>query len=116
MGAFREASLRSIGSGLRTACAAGFGTAPVLALHGLPTVGLDRLAPAEGAFYVYADVSHLTDDSPALCARWLDELGIASTPGTDFDPWRGHEYVRFSFCGASEDMERAIELLAGWQA
>ena len=84
-------------------------------LDGLPTVGLDRLAPAEGAFYVYADVSHLTDDSPALCARWLDELGIASTPGTDFDPWRGHEYVRFSFCGASEDMERAIELLAGWQ-
>ena len=84
-------------------------------LDGLPTVESDRLAPAEGAFYVYADVSHLTDDSPALCARWLDELGIASTPGTDFDPWRGHEYVRFSFCGASEDMERAIELLAGWK-
>ena len=83
-------------------------------LEGLPTVGLDRLAPAQGAFYVYADVSHVTDDSQRLCAEWLDQLGIAATPGTDFDPWNGHEYVRFSFCGATEEMERAIELLHGW--
>jgi len=83
-------------------------------LEGLPTVGLDRLAPAQGAFYVYADVAHLTDDSQKLCAHWLDELGIAATPGTDFDPWNGHAYVRFSFCGATEEMERAIELLSRW--
>ena len=83
-------------------------------LDGLPTVGLDRLAPAQGAFYVYADVSHVTDDSQVLCAQWLDEIGIAATPGTDFDPWNGHRFVRFSFCGETHEMERAIELLQTW--
>ncbi|MEM7096244.1 MAG: aminotransferase class I/II-fold pyridoxal phosphate-dependent enzyme [Actinomycetota bacterium] len=83
-------------------------------LEGLPTVGLDRLAPAQGAFYAYADVSHVCDDSQDLCRRWLSELGIAATPGTDFDPWNGHRFVRFSFCGETEDMHRAIELLGTW--
>lgn len=81
-------------------------------LDGLRSIGIDRFAPAHGAFYVYADVSHLTDDSEDLARRWLDELGVATTPGTDFDPEHGRSYVRFSFCGATEDCERAIELLA----
>lgn len=79
-----------------------------LLLDGLRAVGLDRLAPADGAFYVYADVSHLTDDSQALCARWLTELGVAATPGVDFDPQRGHRYVRFSFAGETEEIVEAI--------
>ena len=83
-------------------------------LEGLPSAGLDRLAPADGAFYVYADVSELTGDSQKLCAEWLDQLGIAATPGVDFDPIDGHRYVRFSFPGATQDMHRAVELLQGW--
>ncbi len=83
-------------------------------LEGLPTAGIDRLAPPDGAFYVWADVSHLTEDSRALCARWLDELGIAVTPGIDFDPQRGHHFVRFSYARSADDMQRAMERLAGW--
>ena len=82
------------------------------AFAGHAGVGIDKLAPAEGAFYVYADVSHLTTDSQLLSKQWLDELGIATTPGIDFDPYEGHRYLRFSFCGATADMHRCIELLA----
>lgn len=83
-------------------------------LEGLPRAGIDRLAPADGAFYVYADVSHLTNDSQQLCAMWLDELGVAATPGLDFDPTRGHRYVRFSFAGAEADMTEAVRRLTEW--
>ncbi len=86
-----------------------------LMLNGLRAAGFDNLAPANGAFYVYADVSHLSDDSQALCVRWLDELGIAATPGVDFDPIDGHHHVRFSFCGSGDDIEQATRLLAQWQ-
>lgn len=85
-------------------------------LDGLRAAGLDRLAPAEGAFYVYADISHVSESSTALCAEWLAELGIAATPGTDFDPYNGERYVRFSFCGGTETIERGVELLAAWHA
>ena len=84
-------------------------------LDGLPNVGLDRLAPADGAFYIYAAVDHLTDDSQALCSRWLDELSIAVTPGVDFDTVRGKDFVRFSFAGAPDDMHRALDRLATWR-
>ena len=80
-------------------------------LEGLAEAGFERLAPADGAFYVYAAVDHLTDDSQALCARWLDELGIAATPGVDFDPERGHQWVRFSFAGATAQIALAVERL-----
>ena len=83
-------------------------------LAGLPTAGLDRLAPADGAFYVYADVSSITDDSQSLCALWLDELGIATTPGIDFDRERGDRFVRFSFAGSTSDMEEAVRRLRDW--
>ncbi len=84
-------------------------------LDGLPAAGIDRLAPADGAFYVYANVEHLTDDSPHLCRRWLDEIGVAATPGIDFDPTRGHRFVRFSFAGSPSDMRRAVDLLGRWR-
>ena len=80
-------------------------------LDGLPRAGIDKLAPADGAFYVYADVSHLCDDSQELSRIWLDELGIATTPGIDFDPYEGHRYIRFSFYGATADMHRCVGLL-----
>jgi len=70
----------------------------------LPKAGFDKLSHAQGAFYIYADVSHLTDDSLEFCQRILAETGVAITPGVDFDPARGHHFVRFSFAGATADI------------
>jgi aspartate/methionine/tyrosine aminotransferase len=86
-----------------------------LLLERLPHAGFDRLSPAEGAFYLYADVSHLTNDSAAFCAAMLAEIGIAATPGVDFDRTRGNRFVRFSYCGAEADMAEAAERLARWR-
>ena len=85
-------------------------------LRELPKAGFDRLAPADGAFYIYADVSRLTNDSVTFCKRMLDETGIAATPGIDFDPPRGHHYVRFSFAGSTAEMEEAARRLKDWLA
>ncbi|MEO1249344.1 MAG: aminotransferase class I/II-fold pyridoxal phosphate-dependent enzyme [Pseudomonadota bacterium] len=80
----------------------------------LPRVGFPRLAPADGAFYIYADVADRTDDSAAFCRRMLDEVGIAATPGIDFDPIRGRQAVRFSYAGSTQEMAEAISRLADW--
>ncbi len=83
-------------------------------LSGLPGAGLDRLAPTDGAFYVWAATDHLADDSQELCAEWLADLGVAATPGIDFDPSRGRGYVRFSFAGSEADMTEAVRRLTDW--
>jgi aspartate/methionine/tyrosine aminotransferase len=83
-------------------------------LDGLAAMGFDRVAPADGAFYVWVDVGAVTDDAEALCATWLDELGVAATPGIDFDPVRGHRFVRFSFCGADDEVAEAVRRLGSW--
>lgn len=83
-------------------------------LEELPRAGLDRLAPADGAFYIYADVSRFTNDSPTFAARMLAETGIAATPGIDFDPAEGKRYLRFSFAGATADMIEAAARLRRW--
>jgi aspartate/methionine/tyrosine aminotransferase len=87
-------------------------------LEGLAAAGITDIAPADGAFYVYAHVPQCTTaldlTSMELCERWLDNLGVACTPGVDFDLARGHEYVRFSYAGASDDLAAACELIAGW--
>jgi aspartate/methionine/tyrosine aminotransferase len=85
-----------------------------LLLEGLPRLGLDRLAPADGAFYVYADVGHLTDDSMALCHRLLAETGVATAPGVDFDTAQGNRYLRLSFAGSTGDVETALARLSDW--
>jgi aspartate/methionine/tyrosine aminotransferase len=89
-----------------------------LVVDGLATAGIDHLAPADGAFYVYAHVPELTTglgiDSLALCRRWLAETGVCATPGIDFDLARGHEYVRFSYAGAAADLVEACRRLAAW--
>jgi aspartate/methionine/tyrosine aminotransferase len=87
-----------------------------LLLDELPKAGFERFAPADGAFYLYAEVGHLTNDSAEFCRRILAETGIAITPGIDFDPRRGHRTVRFSFAGATEDMAEAARRLARWRA
>lgn len=79
-----------------------------LLLEGLPAIGLDRLLPVDGAFYIYADISRFTDDSLQFARKMLHEAGVAATPGVDFDPMHGHQFLRFSFAGAHEDMKQAL--------
>ena len=83
-----------------------------LMLDGLPKAGFDRIAPPDGAFYIYADVSHLTNDSRAFAAEILDKAGVAVTPGLDFDPVRGAGTLRFSYARATEDIEEGLSRLA----
>jgi aspartate/methionine/tyrosine aminotransferase len=86
-----------------------------LLLDELPKAGFDRLAPADGAFYLYADVGHLTNDSTAFCRRMLAEIGVACTPGVDFDRERGHATLRFSFAGSTATMAEAARRLRSWR-
>lgn len=94
---------------------AGYARNRAVLLDGLPKAGFSKLAPADGAFYIYADVSHLTDDSQAFCARILEETNVAIAPGVDFDPVRGHHFVRLSFAGPTADIQAAVERLSAWQ-
>ena len=73
-------------------------------LRALPDAGFTRLSPAEGAFYLFADIADRSNDSAAFCARMLAEVGIAVTPGVDFDHARGGRFLRFSYCGPEGDM------------
>jgi len=87
-----------------------------LMLEGLPKAGFDKIAPPDGAFYVYADVSELTADSRALAAEILDKAGVAVTPGLDFDPLRGATTLRFSYARATADIEEGLARLARFMA
>lgn len=87
-----------------------------LMLDGLPKAGFTRIAPPDGAFYVYADVSDLTDDSRAFAAEILDKAGVAVTPGLDFDPVRGAGTLRFSYARATADIEEGLARLAQFMA
>jgi aspartate/methionine/tyrosine aminotransferase len=85
-------------------------------LEGLPRAGFDRIAAADGAFYLWCDVSHLTNDSVEFAARMLEGAGIAATPGVDFDRTRGARFLRFSYCGDEAAMSEAPARLSGWLA
>ena len=80
----------------------------------LADAGFGAIAPAEGAFYAYADISPFGVDSAAFCARLLDEARVAATPGLDFDAARGGGFVRFSYCGPEADMHEAAERIVRW--
>ncbi|GAA4368583.1 pyridoxal phosphate-dependent aminotransferase [Nocardioides caricicola] len=83
-----------------------------LLLDGLPRIGITELAPADGAFYVYADVGHLTDDTMAFCHRMLATTGVAMAPGVDFDTVDGHRFVRLSFAGPGAVIEESLARLS----
>jgi len=83
-------------------------------LNELPKAGFDNLAPADGAFYIYADISRFTTDAQDFCQRMLRDTGIAATPGFDFDRPRGNRFMRFSFAGATERMIEAANRLKDW--
>jgi aspartate/methionine/tyrosine aminotransferase len=86
-----------------------------LLLNELPKAGLDALVPADGAFYLYADVSRFTQDSLAFAKTMLDEAGVAATPGVDFDEARGCSYLRFSYSRSTADMLEGVSRLQAWQ-
>ena len=83
-------------------------------LRELPALGLGNLSPADGAFYLYADVASLTNDSFAFAQAMLNEAHVAVSPGADFDAERGNRYLRLSFAGSMEHMQKAVERLARW--
>lgn len=85
-----------------------------LLLEELPKAGFDKIAPPDGAFYIYADVSDLTDDSVVLAKQILLEAGVAVTPGVDFDPTRGHKTLRFSYARSTEDIIEGVQRLKSW--
>ena len=87
-----------------------------LMLEGLPKAGFTRIAPPDGAFYIYADVSDLTDDSLALSRELLEEAGVAVTPGLDFDPVRGARTLRFSYARATADIAEGLRRLQAHMA
>lgn len=82
-----------------------------LMIEGLPKAGFDRIAPPDGAFYIYADISHLTSDSLSFAREILQEAGVAVTPGLDFDTQRGAGSLRFSYAGSSEDIQEGLHRL-----
>ena len=87
-----------------------------LMLDALPALGLNAIAPPDGAFYIYADIGRWTDDSLAFCERLLRDTGVATAPGVDFDPVQGGRFMRFSFAVSTPLVEEALGRLAPWFA
>ena len=87
-----------------------------LILDALPALGLRKIAPPDGAFYIWADIGHLTNDSVAFCERLLRDTGVATAPGVDFDPVDGHRFIRFSFAVSTPEIEEALNRLRPWFA
>ncbi len=83
-------------------------------VEGLPKAGLDKFFPVDGAFYLYADITRFSDDSLAFAKQMLDEAGVAATPGIDFDPRHGHQYLRFCYAGSAPEMHEAVERIGDW--
>ena len=85
-------------------------------LDALPDMGLTAIAPPDGAFYIYASVAHLTDDSLEFCKTLLRDTGVATAPGVDFDPVEGHHFIRLSFAVSTPQVREAIDRLRPWFA
>jgi aspartate/methionine/tyrosine aminotransferase len=82
--------------------------------EGLPRAGLTRFLPADGAFYLYADVSDFTADSFKFAGEMLEKTHVAATPGVDFDPVHGRQFIRFSYARSAQEMHEAVERIAHW--
>ena len=85
-----------------------------LLLAALPALGLNAIAPPDGAFYIYADIGHLTQDSLSFCKALLRDTGVATAPGIDFDPVDGHRFLRLSFAVSTPQIEEAIRRMTPW--
>lgn len=87
-----------------------------LLLAALPRLGLQQIAPPDGAFYIWAEIGHMTNDSLSFCRQLLEDTGVATAPGVDFDPVDGGRYIRFSFAVSPAEIEAAIERMVPWFA
>jgi aspartate/methionine/tyrosine aminotransferase len=87
-----------------------------LLLAALPRLGLAHIAPPDGAFYIWADIGHMTSDSLAFCRQLLEDTGVATAPGIDFDPVEGNRFIRLSFAVSTPEIEDAIERMVTWFA
>lgn len=87
-----------------------------LLLAALPRLGLQQIAPPDGAFYIWAEIGHMTNDSLSFCRQLLQDTGVATAPGVDFDPVDGGRYIRFSFAVSPAEIEAAIERMVPWFA
>jgi aspartate/methionine/tyrosine aminotransferase len=83
-------------------------------IEGLPKAGLTRFLPADGAFYLYADVSEFTSDSFDFAKKMLEQARVAATPGLDFDPIHGRSFIRFSYARSAAEMREAVDRIAHW--
>jgi aspartate/methionine/tyrosine aminotransferase len=92
----------------------GYETNRQILLSGLPKIGFDKILPVDGAFYLYADVSRFCDDSFEFAKRTLEETHVAATPGVDFDPLHGRQFIRFCYAGAAAEMHEAVERIGNW--
>ncbi len=81
---------------------------------GFPKIGLDKFLPVDGGFYLYADVSRFSNDSLDFAKRLLNEAGVAATPGIDFDPVNGHNFLRFCYAGSAQEMHKAVQRIGDW--
>ncbi|WP_433408645.1 pyridoxal phosphate-dependent aminotransferase [Saccharomonospora azurea] len=109
--AFTEESYAELDAGVKQ-----YRTNRDLLLEGLAEIGFGKVAPVDGAFYAYVDVSEHTDDSLAWCRRLLDETGVAITPGVDFDPVNGGRFIRLSFASSESEVSEAVRRLGAWLA
>lgn len=87
-----------------------------LLIEALPALGLRQIAPPDGAFYIWADIGHLTDNSLDFCTRLLQDTGVATAPGVDFDPVAGNRFMRFSFAVSTQEVRQAIDCMVPWFA
>jgi aspartate/methionine/tyrosine aminotransferase len=87
-----------------------------LMLDALPELGLSSIAPPDAAFYIWADIGHLTNDSLGFCERLLRDTGVATAPGVDFDPVEGNHFIRFSFAVSTPEVDEALKRLKPWFA
>jgi aspartate/methionine/tyrosine aminotransferase len=83
-------------------------------IEGLPRAGLERFLPVDGAFYLYADVSRFSNDSAAFARRMLEEAHVAATPGIDFDPIHGKDFIRFCYAGSTAEIYEAVRRIGNW--
>jgi aspartate/methionine/tyrosine aminotransferase len=83
-------------------------------IEGLPQAGLTTFLPADGAFYLYADVSAFTSDSFEFAKQMLEKAQVAATPGVDFDPFHGRQFIRFSYARSADEMREAVARIARW--
>jgi aspartate/methionine/tyrosine aminotransferase len=83
-------------------------------VEGFPAIGLEKFLPADGAFYLYADISRFSKDSLSFAKAMLEETHVAATPGIDFDPVHGREFIRFCYAGSQDEMREAVQRIGHW--